>query len=362
MQNPTMLFQMGGSGGFYVFCFKKHKTAADRPHLDESQQFCINLIKEHYTASQGITMSDLLKKPQLSDSKDCPEAAKKPIMQKIATRTAHIGENLTIRRALPSADRRMIGAWCFFDHFGPLNLNTSGLNIAPHPHMGLQTFTWTLHGDILHRDSLGSEQIIQPGQVNLMTSGYGISHSEESLPDTTLHGVQLWIALPDSERNRAPDFIHYEKISVVNHDGLAIHILAGELLGVSAPTKVYTPLAGFALQAQQDTETVLPLNPSFEYGILPLIGTVEIENESIDENTLLYLGCNRTQLSVKMKKGNYALIIGGEPFEEEILMWWNFVARSENELREAIHSWEQHERFGEVIGYQGDRLNAPAFP
>jgi redox-sensitive bicupin YhaK (pirin superfamily) len=303
-------------------------------------------------------MSDLIPKNHLSDSKDCP-ASHQLIAQKILTREAHIGENLTIRRALPNSDRRMIGAWCFFDHFGPLNLKTSGLNIAPHPHMGLQTFTWTLHGEILHRDSLGSEQVIKPGQVNLMTSGAGISHSEESLPDSILHGVQLWIALPDSMRFMDPDFNHYASVPYVLHDHLFIHILAGEFLGEQSPAKVYSPLIGLEIYAQEDTESVLPLNSKFEYGILPLVGEIEVEGELIDLTTLLYLGCGRKQLNIKLKKGARILMIGGEPFTEEILIWWNFVARTEDELITAVNDWNNHTRFGEVQGYQGEPLTAP---
>lgn len=307
-------------------------------------------------------MSDLIPKTQLSDSKDCPAASQKPVCQKILTREAQIGDNLTIRRALPHKDRRMIGAWCFLDHFGPLDLKQGGLNIAPHPHMGLQTFTWTLHGEILHRDSLGSTQVIKPGQVNLMTSGKGISHSEESLPDTMLHGVQLWIALPDKVRFMAPDFAHYASVPFVQKDGLFIHILAGEFLGAQSPSKVYSPLVGLEVYAQEDSETVLELHPTFEYGILPLIGEIEVEGEIVDLSTLLYLGCGRKELMIKIKKGARVLIIGGEPFQEEILIWWNFVARSEDELVEAVMDWNNHTRFGQVVGYQGDRLNAPQLP
>ncbi|HLF66181.1 MAG TPA: pirin family protein, partial [Gammaproteobacteria bacterium] len=268
-------------------------------------------------------MSDLIANAQLSDSKDCPLAAKHPVAEKIPTREAQIGENLIIRRALPTSQRRMIGAWCFFDHFGPLNLKTEGLNIAPHPHMGLQTFTWTLHGEILHRDSLGSEQIIKPGAVNLMTAGVGISHSEESLPDSVLHGVQLWIALPDRIRNMAPDFAHYPQVPERIIEGLKLQIIAGEFYGEVAPAKVYTPLVGVDLHALEDTAITLPLNPKFEYGILPLIGECTIENQHVDLTSLLYLGCGRTQLTLNMRAGHRALLVGGEPFEEEILMWWN---------------------------------------
>jgi quercetin 2,3-dioxygenase len=162
-------------------------------------------------------MSDLLKTPEILHSKDCPLLSKS---QKIATRKAQIGENITIRRALPHRDRKTIGAWCFLDHFGPIDLKNSDLRVGPHPHMGLQTFTYPLSGEILHRDSLGSKQKIEPHQVNLMTAGKGISHSEESLPDSILHGVQLWIALPDANRHMAPNFIHYDNVPSVSLKGL----------------------------------------------------------------------------------------------------------------------------------------------
>ncbi len=306
-------------------------------------------------------MSELTK-PQLSDSHDCPLASSKPILQKIITREAHIGEGLTIHRALPHPERRMIGAWCFLDHFGPLNLKESGLSIAPHPHMGLQTLTWTLHGEILHRDSLGSKQVIKPGQVNLMTAGEGISHSEESLPDTMLHGVQLWIALPGNDRFIKPDFAHYVSVPYVLHQNLFVHIIAGEFLGAKSPSKTYSPLVGLELYAQQDTETVLPLQKPFEYGILPLIDDLEIEGETVNLHSMIYLGAGRDALAIKMKKGARALIVGGEPFKEEILIWWNFVGRTKAELLEAIEAWNEHKRFGEVKGYPGQPLIAPPMP
>lgn len=305
-------------------------------------------------------MSDLIAGTQISRSKDCPASSPKPILQKIPTRKAKIGENLTIRRALPHRERRMIGAWCFLDHFGPLNLNHGqGLNIGPHPHIGLQTFTWTLAGKILHRDSLGSQQIIHPKQVNLMTAGKGIAHSEESLPDGTLHGIQLWIALPNSVRQMAPNFIHYPDIPTFKHDGLVISVLAGELFKTQAPTKVYSPLMGVDLNAEQEVVTSFPLDPKFEYGILPLIGHMTVEEEIVEIDTLLYLGCGRNQLSIRMPQNSRALIIGGEPFKEEILIWWNFVARSMEEVIDATQAWNNGTRFGEVKGYQGDRLTAP---
>lgn len=308
-------------------------------------------------------MSDLIAKPHLSNSKDCPAAALKPVCKKIATRNALIGDGLTVRRALPHREQRMIGAWCFFDHFGPLSLkNTKGLQVAPHPHMGLQTFTWTLQGEILHRDSLGSLQVIKPGAINLMTSGNGISHSEESLPDTTIHGVQLWIALPDVIRNIEPDFAHYPQMPTFNQDGILITLLAGEFAGLNAPTKIYSPLIGMDLNVIDNTATTLKLNPKFEYGILPLVGDVKIAEEIVDIDSLLYLGSGRTELNLTAQKGTRILMIGGEPFKEEILIWWNFVARTKQEIIEATEAWNHETRFGAVKDYPGERLIAPEMP
>lgn len=305
-------------------------------------------------------MSDLLKTPQIFDSKECVELSSKTKSQRLETHTALVGDHIKIRRALPHSDRKTIGAWCFLDHFGPLDLkNTKGLLIGPHPHIGLQTFTYPLAGEILHRDSLGSKQKIQPGQVNLMTAGKGISHSEESLPDSVLHGVQLWIALPDAVRHMEPNFIHYENIPSLKIDHLHINLLAGEFKESVSPVKVYSPLIGLELIAIEDTECWLPLNPAFEHGVLPLINNIEVENEIVDLDTCLYLPCGQSKIPVQLRKGSRALIIGGEPFKEDILIWWNFVARTKEEMIKAARAWDDHTAFGEVADYPGKRLTPP---
>lgn len=306
-------------------------------------------------------MSDLTPKPELMDSKECL-ASPDSTQQQIKTHNAIIGDNLSIRRALPHRTRKTIGAWCFLDHLGPLNLNNNqGLHIGPHPHIGLQTFTWTIAGEILHRDSLGSQQVIQPGQVNLMTAGKGISHAEDSLPiGDTLHGVQLWIALPEAARHMDPNFIHYPTIPTITLDNLQINVLVGEFLNSHSPVQVYSPLVGLEINALKDSDNVLPLNPQFEYGILPLIGSIDIANETIGPDTLLYLSHGHSTLPIRSPEGAKVLIIGGEPFDEEILIWWNFVVRTKAELIEATHSWNNNDmRFGEVKNYPGERLTAP---
>jgi redox-sensitive bicupin YhaK (pirin superfamily) len=310
-------------------------------------------------------MSDLIANRGVSDSKDCPPVATKPVHQKIATREAHLGGDLVIHRALPTQERRMIGAWCFLDHFGPFDLRVSGLDIAPHPHMGLQTFTWLIAGNIMHKDSLGNEQMIQPGEVNLMTSGHGISHSEQSVVVGTqaeLHGVQLWIALPDGQRNSAPEFHHYQQMPVYEHDNLKITVLAGEFFGVSTPINIFSPLLGLDIAAAKKSgATVLPLQAGFEYGVMVLRGSVTVDGEMLQAEELLYLGCGRTQLTLEVGEDAHLLLIGGEPFKEEILVWWNFVARTKSEMGQAVVDWETGTRFGEVLSYgSSDRLEPPA--
>ena len=287
----------------------------------------------------------------------------------IPTRDALLGEGMTIRRALPSAQRRMIGAWCFLDHFGPVDATRGeGLRVGPHPHTALQTFTWPLAGEILHRDSLGYEQIIRPGQVNLMTAGRGISHSEESPSQRApqLHGAQLWIALPDAMRHCEPAFEHYPELPVVERDGFRITVLVGEAFGERAPTRVFSPMLALDLTSNGEAAATLALPADFEFGALMLEGQGCVDGQNVKVGQLLYLGSGRDRLPLRNAEPDSAfrlLLIGGAPFGEEILMWWNFVGRSRSELAQAVIDWNAGDpRFGSVRGYAGERLVAPATP
>src|SRR6185312_12311610 len=183
---------------------------------------------------------------QTSSSLDCPlqENGEKAI-QRISSRHAEVG-GIPINRLMPSRQRRMIGAWCFLDHAGPAVFAPgTGMRVGPHPHIGLQTFTWMIKGEVLHRDSLGNEQIIRPGQVNLMTAGHGIAHTEESLStENSLHAAQLWIALPPEASNCAPAFDHHPDLPVWSDSGCDFTLLAGNYKGYSAPARLYSPLVG----------------------------------------------------------------------------------------------------------------------
>lgn len=300
--------------------------------------------------------------PGISDSRDCPACPGKPVLQRLATRDAVLGAGLTIRRALPNPERRMIGAWCFLDHAGPMAYgHGQGIKVGPHPHIGLQTFSWMIDGEIFHRDSLGTEQIIRRGQVNLMTAGRGIAHSEDAVNDDpgNLHLAQLWIALPDAVRHCDPAFEHFPDLPLINRDGFQLTVLAGDLLGHEAPGRFHTPLLGVDLQADAAAATQVPLRPDFEHGVLVLRGQATVEGEAIAPGTLLYLGTGRRDVQVSCTEPCQLLLLGGAPFEERILLWWNFVGRTQAEIEKATDDWNAGQGFGAVIGSPSPRLVAP---
>ncbi len=286
-------------------------------------------------------------------------------IQRLVSRSAEVGGGVSVNRLLPNRSQRMIGAWCFLDHAGPAILQPGhGMRVGPHPHTGLQTFTRMIEGQLLHRDSLGYVQVIRPNQVNLMTAGHGITHSEESLPDEQrLHAAQLWIALPKTVSNMAPAFDHYPQVPVWQQDGCRYSLLAGRWHGHQAPTRVYSDLLGMELLATEDHRVSLPLRADFEYGILTLEGAVHLGEDSFGPNELAYLGRDWTQLDLALKAGSRALLLGGLPFDGEIVMWWNFVGHSRAEVMQAQHDWESgHARFGQVNDYVGAPLVAPPLP
>jgi len=275
-----------------------------------------------------------------------------------------LGRYTTVRRLLPQRERRMVGAWCFVDHFGPDDVvGVPGMQIGPHPHNGLQTVTWLVEGEVLHRDSLGSLATIRPGEVNVMTAGRGIAHSEESPSDhpPVIHGLQLWIALPDGARHREPSFDHHTDLPVLRTDGVIATVIAGELAGLRSPAAVYSPLVGAEIVIDGRPST-LALNPDFEHGVLVMAGSARVAGADLTPGSLLYLGRGRAELDLSGSDGSRLFLLGGEPFIEQLVMWWNFVARSHSEIAEARADWMAGRRFGTVTGYAGDPLPAPEMP
>jgi quercetin 2,3-dioxygenase len=271
--------------------------------------------------------------------------------------------HLAIVRALPVKGKRLIGPWCFLDRFGPATFaKGGGMNVAPHPHIGLQTVTWLLDGEIVHDDSLEQEAVLRPGGVNIMTSGRAIAHAERTPDDNTgrLSGVQLWTALPDRDRHGPPSFQHLAEVPRLDPAGGIVRVFSGAMAGAASPARHFSGLVGADLQVHPRHELELPLEPLHEHALLVLSGECTLEGQRLEERVLYYLGTQRSAMCVRSSGGARLLLIGGVPFPETILMWWNFVARTPEEIREARNDWEAHRRFGEVSAYKGPRLPAPA--
>ncbi len=307
----------------------------------------------------------------------------------LAGRQVALGKYTVVDRLLPHKNRRMVGAWCFVDHFGPdAILAGPGMQVPPHPHCGLQTVTWLVDGEVLHRDSLGSLAMIRPGQLNLMTAGEGISHAEVS-PDghgPSLHGLQLWIALPAGEAAGPPRFEHHADLPTIEDGvrpgaapdapGAYYTVVVGEFLGKRSPARVHTPIVGvdirLALGETGGMATGVPLRKDFEYAILALAGAATADDTPVTPGNLVYLGDGRTNLRIEAETGARLFLLGGEPFADELVMWWNFVARSHEEIVAAREAWmtgaaiagtpPDGDRFGAVNGYEGPALPAPEMP
>ena len=270
--------------------------------------------------------------------------------------------SLVIQRALPVRGRRLIGPWCFLDRFGPLTFAEGlAMDVAPHPHMGLQTVTWLNEGEIVHDDSLQNESVLRPGGLNVMTSGRAIAHAERTPTNNSgrLSGVQLWTALLDRDRDRAPSFQHVTEVPLGEHRGGLAYVFSGRCGDVVSPAQHFSDLIGADVRVHTGSELTLPLEREYEHGALLLEGDATLHGQPLAPGVLYYLGTQRTDMTLRSAQGGRILLIGGPPFAEEILMWWNFVARTPDEIRQARDDWEAHRRFGEVDAYNGPRLRAP---
>jgi hypothetical protein len=271
-----------------------------------------------------------------------------------------------VARALPDRQIRMIGAWCFLDHYGPEDVSGSaGMQVWAHPHTGLQTVSWLLEGEIEHRDSLGSQVMVRPGELNIMTAGRGIVHSEISQPDKPplLHGVQLWVALPEAVRDLDPAFQSYADLPDLNPPGVRGKVLIGDVGGARSPSRAYSPLCGADLSLDAGAEVVLAVEKGFEYGIFVVAGAVVAESTTVGVDQLLYLGANRRDLRISSQHGGRLILLGGEPFAEDIVMWWNFIGRSHQEIVEFRSAWESRDqRFPPVVSRSEKVMEAPPLP
>jgi quercetin 2,3-dioxygenase len=274
---------------------------------------------------------------------------------------------IAVSRTLPHRDRRMVGAWCFVDQYGPHDTVAGpGMRVPPHPHTGLQTVSWLVRGEVRHRDSLGSLALIRPGQLNLMTAGRGIAHSEESPArrSPVLQGVQLWVALPDAYRGVDPAFAHHPDLPVLADGGATITVIMGELAGAVSPARTYSPLLAAQVALARGAGTRVALRGDFEYAALALSGRPEVDGQPLDPGALLYLGTGADHAGLSAGDGGpgQVLLLGGEPFAEKIVMWWNFVGRAHDDIVRDREDWMAGTRFGRVDGFSGAPLPAPPMP
>jgi len=284
----------------------------------------------------------------------------------LEARKAAVGDGTEVRRLLPQRTLRTIGAWCFLDHYGPDDVSAGpGMQVPPHPHTGLQTASWLFGGLVLHRDSLGTEQLIRPGELNLMTSGRGIAHSEESPArrPAVLHGVQLWIALPAGERFTDPGFAHQADLPVLRAGDATVTVVIGEHRGERSPATVYSPLVGLEVTVPGGAVAALPLRRDFEHGVLAVDGPATVAGLHVEPGLMAHLptGPSSVQLAPSGGAAGRFFVAGGEPFAERLVMWWNFVARTGAEIAQYRSDWAAG-RFGEVSGYPGEPLAAPPLP
>ncbi|MFZ1410065.1 MAG: pirin family protein [Micropruina sp.] len=278
------------------------------------------------------------------------------------------GQGLGVRRTLPSLQRSFVGAWCFVDHYGPeLVAGHTGMDVAPHPHTSLQTVSWLFDGEIEHRDSSGVHSLVRPGEVNLMTSGHGIAHSEVSTPQTTfLHGVQLWVVLPEGSADMEREFQHHRP-DVISLPEVDLKVMIGSLAGGGSPIHTETGLLGAEVVLKPGATWEVEVDPGFEHGVLVDSGIVELDGCRLERDVMgvREAGLGHLRLANPTDSPARLMLLGGEPFDEGIVMWWNFIGRSHDDIVRLRAEWEaDDDRFGVVQGYRGAlrRLPAPELP
>jgi hypothetical protein len=282
----------------------------------------------------------------------------------VVPRTADLGDGFTVRRALPSAQSRMVGPFVFFDHFGPTVFKSGrGLDVRPHPHIGLATVTYLFDGEIVHRDSLGTAVPIRPGAVNWMTAGRGIVHSERTAPERRtsedhLHGLQMWVALPANSEEMAPDFTHYavEQFPVVRDNGKTVRVVVGATYGERSPvnTTSDTLFADVHLKAGSS----LPLDTAHEErAIYVLDGKIDIAGDTFGPHRLLVFKPGDA-ITIRALEDTHLTVFGGAAMDGPRHIWWNFVSSRKDRIEQAKAEWATG-HFGKVPGDEIEFIPLP---
>lgn len=316
-----------------------------------------------------MSNAERLPKPVVRQPGDESDGGRNRV-QVIAPREVPLGgpRAMTVRRTLPSRQRSFVGAWCFVDHYGPDDVQSSGgMDVPPHPHTGLATVSWLFEGEVEHRDSAGVHELIRPGELNLMTSGAGIAHSEVSTPrSTALHGVQLWVVLPWDRAQGGRNFEHFAPAWAVR-PSVRFRVFLGGLEGDRSPVATPTPLLGAEVILQPESQWHPGVVSGHEHAVLVDAGEVSLNDVPLRRGELGCLDTGHAELHIANQGSVPAriLLLGGEPFDERVIMWWNFIGRSGEEITRYRQEWQDGaDRFGAVRGYSGavDRLPAPVLP
>ncbi len=283
----------------------------------------------------------------------------------IVPATRNLGEGFEIRRALPSAACRSVGPFVFFDQFGPkLFRPGTGLDVRPHPHIGLATVTYLFDGEIVHRDSLGSAQVIRPGEVNWMIAGRGIVHSERTAAGTRngesmLAGIQSWVALPQDEEQRPASFVHHGErdLPLLQNGGRRLRLIAGTLFGERAAVATLSPM-GYA-DAELDAGAELEFGDEFEQAAVYVVdGSIEAGNERFGAARLLLPRAGE-RVRLRARQPSRLMLMAGAPLDGPRYLWWNFVSSSRERLEQAKNDWREG-HFGLVPGDVGEFIPLPA--
>ncbi|MDX1525325.1 MAG: pirin family protein [Pseudidiomarina maritima] len=284
------------------------------------------------------------------------------VLKILHSKTKPLTAQLQVQRVVPQAELRMIGPWCFLDHFGPLTTPAyQDFNIPPHPHIGLQTITWLYSGELMHYDSLGYQQALRPGELNLMTSGRGISHAEiaQDNPTQPLHGLQLWSALPPADELTYPRFDHYRDLPQFALGECTATLIVGDYYDRllkqrwQSPALSFHPSLALSLTTPRTTVLSLSLNPLFEHAIYIVSGSLYLVDSELTQpitaHQLLDLGSERGHLEIELAADTRVLVLGGEPFGQHLFMRWNFVSTELARVEQAQQDWDNgHPRFGDV--------------
>ncbi len=281
----------------------------------------------------------------------------------IQPRQSDLGGGLKVRRALPFAKKRMVGPFIFLDHMGPVELaKDQEMKVRAHPHIGLSTLTYLFQGELLHRDTLGTEQMIRPREVNWMTAGKGIAHSETARDEKSsliLEGLQAWIALPLSHEDAEPSFVHVDASDIpeIMKGKAKYHLVAGSAFGKSSPVPVHSPLFYLCGESLTDDPFSLEVPSGQEGGVYVSKGQIRVNGETYDEGSLIVYTPG-TPVIFESLSGSRVAVIGGEIFPEKRIIWWNFVSSSQEKIENAKKRW-QEDGFGHVI-HETERIPLPA--